>query len=138
MLEQLIYVSRARDVLTSVLSVSDILDQARRNNSRHGVTGALAFTQDSFMQLIEGEASALDDLVTRLRADERHADIRIIGRAPIAERAFDGWAMVTPRFTPQNTEALAGLLKAAPAAMATYRQLLETMIAEQAEGLPSN
>ena len=59
MLEQLVYVSRARDVLTSVLSVSDILQQAGRNNSRDGVTGALAFTSSCFLQLIEGDPAVL-------------------------------------------------------------------------------
>ena len=137
MLEQLVYVSRARDVLTSVLSVSDILQQAGRNNSRDGVTGALAFTSSCFLQLIEGDPAALDDLVARLHTDERHLDVRIIDRIVVTERSFAGWAMVTPRFTPRNAQALARLLDDAPTGIAPYRELLQTMLAEQDEGLSS-
>lgn len=135
MLEQLVYVSRARDALSSVLSVSDILEQARRNNSRDGVTGALAFTQTHFLQLIEGEPSRLDDLVARLHRDERHSDIRIIDRISITARAFEGWAMVTPRFTPHNTRLLAQLIEDAPTGIPAYRERPLTLIVEQDEGL---
>ena len=137
MLEQLVYVSRARDVLTSVLSVSDILQQAGRNNSRDGITGVLAFTSNRFLQLIEGHPSALDDLVARLHTDERHLDVRIIDRIVVTDRAFGGWAMVAPRFTPRNTQALARLLEDGPQDIRPYRDLLNTMIAEQDQGLAS-
>lgn len=135
MLQQLVYVSHARDRLTSILSVSDILDQARRNNVRDGITGALAFTPDRFLQLVEGKPEALDDLLARLAADDRHRGLSIVGRVVVPARAFGGWAMLAPRFTPKNTESLTRLLDSAPADIMPYRDLLLAMAAEQDDGL---
>ena len=89
-LEQLVYISRSTLPLTSPLDVADILEQSTRNNVRHGITGAFAYTDDRFLQLLEGPAPALDMLMEILRGDPRHSDIDILGREAVRETHLPG------------------------------------------------
>ena len=74
--------------------LSGILMVARRNNPRHGVTGALICRDDVYLQLIEGEAAAIDALYARIRADDRHLDVTLLCRAAVPDRLFPDWAML--------------------------------------------
>jgi len=91
-LEQLIYTSTAvKDF--GELELSHLLLQARRNNERAGVTGMLLYHQRSFLQVIEGEAAALDALFARIGRDERHNRVSALLRQPVPSRQFADWAM---------------------------------------------
>lgn len=95
-LEQLIYVSVAAGPVSSAMQMSDILAEARRNNARDGITGVLTAIDGRFLQIIEGCAAALDDLIARLREDDRHRDMRIMERRQVLGRNFASWDMVSP------------------------------------------
>lgn len=71
-----------------------------RNNRLEGITGVLISVHDYFFQVLEGDESAVDALVQRLRRDPRHQDLRIL-RADhnIAERLFPKWSMRTVRLS---------------------------------------
>jgi hypothetical protein len=86
------YTSRATRTMLPFDLVS-LLSVARDRNAAEGVTGLLLYAQESFLQHLEGEPDAVDAVFERIRGDERHADIRIVGREDIAARTHDGWAM---------------------------------------------
>jgi hypothetical protein len=88
----LIYVSTAfREPGTDDLD--RILESAIRRNTALNVTGMLLYADGSFMQVLEGEAAAVDEVFARVENDARHTGIFLIERSPIDERSFDRWSM---------------------------------------------
>lgn len=127
-LERIIYRSRATGSTGSLLNMAAILSESQRNNDRDGLTGALAAHDESFIQVLEGPAQTLDNLLRRLSGDPRHSGIVILDRAPIRERLFGGWAMANARFNPEQAEALDRLTGAAGAsAPAIVRMMREAV-----------
>lgn len=63
------------------------------NNAACGISGALMFTEEHFVQYLEGPTSALRKLLLALRADERHANLRLLFDRPVEERLFGPWAL---------------------------------------------
>lgn len=88
---QLIYASRPFGFEGSVLN--GILIQARRNNARDGVTGALICRADLYLQLLEGPEAAVDAAFARISSDDRHLEVHRLVRGLVAERLFPNWAM---------------------------------------------
>lgn len=74
--------------------LAGILSQARRNNARHAITGALICRQDIYLQLIEGPAAAIDALFEHIRVDDRHTNVQLLMQEEASERLFPGWSMV--------------------------------------------
>ena len=128
MLLQLIYASRPFGFDASTLT--NILFDARRCNTRDDITGALICRDDLFLQLLEGPVAAVEAAYDRIRADERHIEVRELARRMIADdaRMFGAWAM---RDDPAATwvwsrdEVDAGVPEAAPEAdvLAMFRKL---------------
>lgn len=91
-LHELIYVSlAARPMDTAALT--DLLDEARAYNDRHGITGMLIYHGQEFLQLIEGEEAEVMALFDSVWKDPRHQQIYKMWDAPITERSFCAWAM---------------------------------------------
>lgn len=93
MLLQLVYASRPFGFDAGMLT--NILFDARRCNTRDGVTGALICRDDLFLQLLEGPEAAVAATYDRIRADDRHIEVRQLLRRMIGEdgRMFAAWAM---------------------------------------------
>lgn len=53
----------------------------------------LLYAGGSFMQVLEGEEAAVDEIFARVEKDPRHTGILVIERAPIAARSFERWNM---------------------------------------------
>ncbi len=83
----LAYVSEARPGL-SLRDLKQILRRSRENNYRRGVSGYLVFDGAYFAQILEAEADVLDGLMHVIESDDRHHGLRLLLRAPIAERHF--------------------------------------------------
>lgn len=138
MLSRLIYVSENRidPAEGSPLSqLNAILDASRRNNARQGITGALVFDGDWFVQALEGERRAVWATFERIAADERHGGTQLIEMVDVPERIFGNWWMGLAT----RTEATAWLFHPrgggfAPAGMSA-RQLVELMVAVSKLGL---
>ena len=92
MVTQLIYMSQPFGYDSAILA--GILTTARRNNPLHGITGALICRQDVYLQLIEGDAVAIDGLFDDIARDDRHLDVTMLSRAEGADRLFPDWAML--------------------------------------------
>ena len=90
-LTQLIYASQPFGFDDAMLY--GILLQARRNNGRNALTGALIVRGDLYLQLLEGPEPAVLATFDRIRADNRHLAVKLLVREPMAERLFPDWTM---------------------------------------------
>ena len=90
-LVQLIYVSRPFGFDNATLNA--ILIAARANNPKYEITGALICRADMYLQLLEGDAAAVDSLFAQIIRDDRHLEVRTLYRKPATKRLFPEWAM---------------------------------------------
>lgn len=91
-MHQLIYTSEAKLGLSQE-DVFDIVQQSARNNPSSDITGFLLFRGGRFLQLIEGPLMALEMLLAQLSQDDRHHNLRVLSRLPVAQRSFPRWRM---------------------------------------------
>ena len=92
MLVQCLYVSRPTGQLDSQ-QIELILEQSRRNNPRQGITGILCYTNELFIQVLEGGRDEVCELFNGIVRDGRHLDLRILLYQEISERRFSNWTM---------------------------------------------
>jgi hypothetical protein len=92
MLKQLVYLSTAaRDF--SATDLDEILAASRRNNNALAITGLLIVKDHQFIQVLEGEAEAVQTLFKRISEDPRHRDVSLVSWEYINERSFPQWSM---------------------------------------------
>ena len=91
-MERILYTSRASKDLPSD-EVFRIIETSARNNPARDVTGFLIFSQGRFLQLVEGEGRALDELLAVLKRDPRHCDLTVFYRESASQRCFPNWRM---------------------------------------------
>ena len=90
-LTRLIYVSKHDGV--DVETLDRILHTSRANNVRDGVTGALIIGEQHFMQLLEGDRTAVGACFMRITRDDRHHGIQVICSGDEEHRLFFEWSM---------------------------------------------
>jgi hypothetical protein len=73
--------------------IEEILTSARRNNGKHGVTGALLFSDGCFAQVLEGARGDIEEIFETIQCDPRHKDVTIMHLHPIEQRGFGEWSM---------------------------------------------
>ncbi len=127
-MKQMIYRSQPFGFDQAMLA--GILSQARLNNPRDDITGALVCRHDLYLQLIEGPAAAIDALYARIRIDDRHGDVRLLLMDEVDERMFPDWAMLhdepSSQFWAPGEVAAGALDTASPATLrAAFRSLTE-------------
>jgi hypothetical protein len=88
---QLIYYSQPFGFDDAMLD--GILLQARRNNARDGLTGALVVRRDLYLQLLEGPEAAVQATFARIKRDDRHLAVKILSCEPAEIRLFPDWTM---------------------------------------------
>lgn len=88
---QLTYASRPFGFDDAMLA--GILLDARRCNTRDGITGLLVCRADLYLQLLEGPETAVDAAYRRIAADDRHIDLQLLTRRSVTDRLFPAWAM---------------------------------------------
>lgn len=77
--------------------VGALLTLARERNRQLGLSGALLFDGEHFLQLLEGPADVVDALARRIEADPRHTDVQVLlhgadAHSPLFQRWWGGWA----------------------------------------------
>ena len=87
MLERLVYRSKATHKLGS-LHLFNLLSLCRERTKRMDITGHLLYTEEIFVQCIEGPSASIESLWQSLNRDERHHDIELLARGPLQERRF--------------------------------------------------
>ena len=88
----LIYISRVSNNISSE-TLNKILNEARINNQRHGVSGVLLFNANYFLQIIEGARPVINQLLTNLINDDRHQEIEVVHCGEINKREWGDWSM---------------------------------------------
>ena len=96
-LKQVIYVSEKTD--TSSDSLTDIYDISQKNNSESGISGCLLIGSNSYLQLLEGPDSAVENLYSKIKMDSRHKKVKKLFEQHIEEKLFSSWSM---KFAPFN------------------------------------
>jgi Sensors of blue-light using FAD len=92
MLVRLLYASRPTTPLSAaVLDV--IMAQSKKNNPAQGITGMLCFSEDLFIQVLEGGRDEVCETYNNIVRDDRHRDVRILKFDEITERRFGDWTM---------------------------------------------
>ena len=92
MLVRLLYASRAASPLTAPV-VDAILAQSRDHNPKLGITGMLCYSDDLFLQVLEGGRDEVCELFNTIVRDDRHKNVRILSFEEIPERRFGAWTM---------------------------------------------
>ena len=91
-MKRLIYCSQAAyDVAPDELVA--LLDHARARNEESGLTGMLLYSSQSFLQMVEGDAGAIEATYARILADDRHTNLRLLMDAEVPARLFPDWTM---------------------------------------------
>ena len=103
---QIIYISRstfeALDANNKIEpNIARILAKSRVNNRINGLVGVLYFGDGVFFQCLEGEETAIKNLMIKLKADSRHKDLKIISKKTINQLTFGDWAM---KFAPLDAQ----------------------------------
>jgi hypothetical protein len=145
MLVRLLYASRAAASLTA--SVMDhILEQSRTNNPAKGITGLLCYSDDLFIQLLEGGRDEVCELFNAIVRDPRHVEVRLLSYEEIAERRFGGWTMGHVNVGKVNASLLLKYAERAElnpfacsghASMALLEELIATGAVTSRSGVPS-
>lgn len=89
---RLTYISRYNDDNPNG-EVTRILAQAQENNERNGITGALVFNHNYFLQSIEGARPVINELLRKLVEDDRHHALQIIECREVEQRHWNKWSM---------------------------------------------
>ncbi|MDX2222969.1 MAG: BLUF domain-containing protein [Rhodospirillaceae bacterium] len=91
-LYRLAYASVASKPLSKA-DLKQILSASVRRNQAESITGALCFSRDAFVQVLEGARPRLSTSFRRISSDTRHKDVELIGLEPIRARVFGNWSM---------------------------------------------
>ena len=89
---QLIYCSRPFGFDEATLN--GLLIQARENNIRNDITGALVCRADLYLQLLEGPKQKIEKTFEKITEDDRHVEVRKLLSQASPTRLFPGWAML--------------------------------------------
>ena len=106
-MHHIIYMSRAAHTMSDN-DLEAILRQARLNNARRGITGALAYGAGQFMQIMEGEKADLDEVYEIVSRDPRHTGLTKLADKEINQRSFSDWSMAFQTISPKQFDELAG------------------------------
>lgn len=83
--------------------LADVVAKSKINNPRRGISGLLFYHNGRFLQIIEGEHDALEQLMSILQQDSRHKDIVRIIDEDIYQRSFAQWNMDSLNLSPDET-----------------------------------
>lgn len=91
-LEQIVYVSSASHLMTDSELIT-LLNKARDNNARLGISGMLVYCDGTFIQVLEGNSAVLRTLFETIERDPRNRCCFILLHQKITQRAFEAWSM---------------------------------------------
>jgi Sensors of blue-light using FAD len=90
---QVVYTSTASHEF-STADIERLLAGARARNKAIGVTGMLLFHDATFLQALEGEQRAVNEVFASIQSDARHRDIAVLHRGPgFEQRVFGDWPL---------------------------------------------
>jgi hypothetical protein len=85
--------------------IQDILSISRKNNEGWGITGALCYDPNFFLQCLEGPRDRVNSLFKQIICDERHQQVTLLEYSDIHQRKFANWSMAYARID-ESTESI--------------------------------
>lgn len=104
---ELIYCSVAKPGIAAD-DISAILNTSRSFNKANDITGCLLYHEGEFIQLLEGEKNAVQDLYSNIVKDMRHKHVQLVVEETVTGRAFENWSMA---FHDLNTARVSPIVK---------------------------
>lgn len=98
---QIIYSSESSIPMQSE-ALEALLAQAQRNNRANNISGALAYVDGCFLQILEGEMHSVKGLMDRIAGDLRHDALTILLEGEVSAAVFAEWDMAYVSATPQQ------------------------------------
>jgi hypothetical protein len=92
-MKQICYVSFLKDDLNVHDVINSIRNISSAKNSKHGITGMLVYSNEVFIQILEGMKMNVDITYKIIESDDRHQNIKVLFEQDINERCFPDWAM---------------------------------------------
>jgi Sensors of blue-light using FAD len=89
--------------------LEDLLESARESNAEAGINGALVYVDGYFLQVLEGKAEDVHELMARISRDVRHQTVRVLKQGPVPAAVFSDWSMAYVSATPEQVAQWAGL-----------------------------
>ena len=89
--------------------LEDILEHARSNNAKKGITGALVYVDGVFLQILEGDTEVVKELMTKISRDVRHETVTVLKQGEIPAPTFSDWRMAYISATAEQVAKWAGL-----------------------------
>ncbi len=89
-LTQVFFVSTATHPASNP-GTRDLIEATRRRNPRNNITGVLLRTDRLYIQIAEGSEDDVERLMSAIRRDSRHWDIREWPKRQTTRRAFANW-----------------------------------------------
>ena len=90
---RLVYRSQTSWDLLSNEMLQELASLSERRNLGRGITGLLILSGECFLQVLEGDASAVNELYGRILQDNRHHGITLISYEQVSTRCFEDWSM---------------------------------------------
>jgi hypothetical protein len=92
MLTRLLYVSKPVGPITTHETAS-LLENSRLSNNKSEITGVLCQGSGIYMQVLEGERTAVNALYSRIIADTRHHQVELLSFEEVDQRRYGQWSM---------------------------------------------
>jgi hypothetical protein len=86
----LVYISKAIRPMNSD-DFPSLLTPARENNHHLQINGMLLYQRQAFLQVMEGRKTVVENLLRSIVKDERHTDVTVLLKRPIAAREYADW-----------------------------------------------
>ena len=92
MLTRLLYVSKPVGPITTHVTAF-LLENSRLSNNKSEITGVLCQGSGIYMQVLEGERTAVNALYSRIIADTRHHQVELLSFEEVDQRRYGQWSM---------------------------------------------
>lgn len=109
-MRSVIYISSANGVLDDA-ALDALLEQCRKFNGEHEITGCLAYNGINFLQLIEGPDDAVELCLKRITSDFRHSGVVKVRDEAIGVREFPDWTMAGRLVPSDDGKSTRGLMR---------------------------
>lgn len=103
----LVYVSIANQEMSD-RHLQMLLKKAMGKNEKSAITGMLLYRDGFFIQALEGEQEAIENLFATIEKDDRHRDVILVYSSPIKQRDFPDWTMGFNRIDDNDTSIIKG------------------------------
>jgi hypothetical protein len=103
----LVYVSSATNPFSRE-ELAQLLEKARTNNAARSITGMLLYKDGNFMQVLEGEREAVEQLARQIGTDPRHHGMMVLLKQEQPDREFAAWSMGFRELTDDDIRRMQG------------------------------